>query len=509
MKTVDGLINEGKLFLFQLYTKDYSEKSRGKKNLHTMYWEAAFSPENIKDVVVKINGEAELFFRHKSRELKVVTHRAGSPLVNRTDKDGKPIPSEIYYELFRFKTGQKKYDDLSPEVRSYIDKAVVSEAKYDIVKDRRYTEDRMFFHIPLTFNFKASGRQNINDMAIRYYLDNPDVHIMGIDRGERNLIYYSIIDRDGKIVRDENGKCLQGNFNIINGIDYHQKLDIRQKERQESRRNWKVVEKIKDLKEGYISLVVHEIAEMIVKYNAVVVMEDLNFGFKRGRFKFEKQVYQKFEQMLIDKLNYLVFKEAGLNDIGGVMKAYQFTDKFDSFQKLGKQSGILFYVPASYTSKIDPMTGFTDLFNMASITSGKTRMDFVSKMESVVYNPVDNGFDITFDYRDFLTTQTDHRNKWTVSTRGTRIKYDSKEKKHYVVDPTAELCESLTKAGIIYDAEADILQKILKSNDQGLIDTVFYSFKNSFIRIRNMSKFLMCLFKTIYTNRYCRQFSFL
>lgn len=37
-------------------------------------------------------------------------------------------------------------------------------------------------------------------------------------------------------------------------------------------------------------------------------MEDLNYGFKRGRFKVERQVYQKFENMLINKLNYLVDK---------------------------------------------------------------------------------------------------------------------------------------------------------------------------------------------------------
>ena len=47
---------------------------------------------------------------------------------------------------------------------------------------------------------------------------------------------------------------------------------------------------------------------MVIDYNAIIVMEDLNKGFKRGRFKVERQVYQKFENMLISKLNYLVFK---------------------------------------------------------------------------------------------------------------------------------------------------------------------------------------------------------
>ena len=37
--------------------------------------------------------------------------------------------------------------------------------------------------------------------------------------------------------------------------------------------------------EGYISQAVHKICELVVKYDAVIAMEDLNFGFKKGRFK--------------------------------------------------------------------------------------------------------------------------------------------------------------------------------------------------------------------------------
>ena len=58
----------------------------------------------------------------------------------------------------------------------------------------------------------------------------------------------------------------------------------REKERDKARKSWKEVGKITDLKEGYLSLVVHEIADMVVKYNAIIAMEDLNYGFKRGRF---------------------------------------------------------------------------------------------------------------------------------------------------------------------------------------------------------------------------------
>lgn len=89
-------------------------------------------------------------------------------------------------------------------------------------------------------------------------------------------------------------------------------------------------------------------------------MEDLNFGFKRGRFPVEKQVYQKFENMLISKLNLLIDKKADPTEDGGLLRAYQLTNKFDGVNK-GKQNGIIFYVPAWDTSKIDPVTGFVNL----------------------------------------------------------------------------------------------------------------------------------------------------
>ena len=83
-----------------------------------------------------------------------------------------------------------------------------------------------------------------------------------------------------------------------------QKEDARDK----ARKSWETIENIKELKSGYLSQVIHKLAKLIIEHNAIVVLEDLNKGFKRGRFKVEKQVYQKFEKALIDKLNYLCFK---------------------------------------------------------------------------------------------------------------------------------------------------------------------------------------------------------
>ena len=111
-------------------------------------------------------------------------------------------------------------------------------------------------------------------------------------------------------------------------------------------------------------------------------MEDLNMGFKRGRFKVERQVYQKFENMLISKLNYLVDKNKAVNEEGGVLKGYQMTYIPKSLKELGRQCGYIFYVPAAYTSKIDPTTGFVSVFNYKEMDDEK----FVTSFDSIKYD---------------------------------------------------------------------------------------------------------------------------
>lgn len=226
--------------------------------------------------------------------------------------------------------------------------------KYEIVKDRRYTVDKFQFHVPITMNFKSPGDFKINSEVRKYIRNNPDVNILGVDRGERNLIYISLIDQKGNVIFDEDGKPIQYSLNTIESkykkgdetvtfkTPYHTLLDEREKSRKQARQQWDDIEGIKELKDGYISQVVSLVTRLMVKYNAILVMEDLNFGFKKGRIRVEKQVYQKFEKMLIDKLNYLVFKDSKPGEVGELYNALQLTNKFTSFSSLGKQTAITF-----------------------------------------------------------------------------------------------------------------------------------------------------------------------
>ena len=341
---LEQFVENEKIYLFKIYNKDFSQekKKRGKDNLHTMYWNTIFSLKNMEDedVVVKMNGEAELFYRKASLSYDEKKRKEGHH------------------------AGEKGWKD---------------KFKYPILKDKRFSEDKMFFHCPVTLNFNSKDNNNLNkDVFDLIKGKKKEVNIIGIDRGERNLIYYSVVDQNGTILD-------QGSLNTIEGHAYQEKLDEREQKRKQARLDWDAIGNIKDLKAGYISQVVHKISSLIVEHNAVVVLEDLNVGFKKGRFKFEKQVYQKFERALIEKLNYLVFKDYDVDIPGGNMKAYQLTNKFISFQKLGKQSGILFYTTAGYTSKTDPITGYMKSLYHSYSDLEKTQK-FFEKFDSIVYN---------------------------------------------------------------------------------------------------------------------------
>lgn len=386
-KYIDQLVDEGKIYLFQIYNKDFSPYSKGTPNMHTLYWKALFDERNLTDVVYKLNGEAEVFFRKHSLVANKPTHPANQPIANKNAQN------------------EKKQSTFA----------------YDLIKDRRYTVDKFQFHVPITMNFKAAGINNINSLVNAYLKESNATHIIGIDRGERHLLYLSLIDLKGNIVEQYS---LNEIVNEYNGntyrTDYHNLLNSKEKQRDEARRSWQTIENIKELKEGYMSQVVHKIAELMVKYNAIVVLEDLNLGFMRGRQKVEKQVYQKFEKMLIDKLNYLVDKKLDAGATGGVLNAYQLTNKFESFQKLGKQSGFLFYIPAWNTSKMDPTTGFVNLFDTRYENMEKAKA-FFGKFDSIRFNSAKGWFEWAFDYDNFTTKAEGTQTKWTLCTYGTRI----------------------------------------------------------------------------------------
>lgn len=377
--------------LFKISNKDlsYAEKfnkglrhSRGTDNLHTMYFKALMDGnQSVLDI-----GSGEVFFRRASLKPKI-THPAGIAIKNKN------------------LTNEKK--------ESCFD--------YDLIKDKRYTVDKFGFHLSIIQNYQSPSRCDVNALTRAFIKNNPDVHFIGIDRGERHLLYVSVINSKGQIVEQFSMNEIEKKHeNTCYRTDYHQLLEQRGDIRQKERQSWKTIEGIKELKQGYLSQVIHKVATLIVKYKAVVVLEDLNIGFKRGRQMVESSVYQQFEKALIDKLNYLVDKQQDRNEPGGLLRGLQLTNKFSSFREMGKQNGFLFYIPAWNTSKMDPVTGFVNLLHPRYENVDKARA-FFCKFKFIKYNKEKEWYEFCFDYNDFNAKAEGTKTLWTVCSNGTRI----------------------------------------------------------------------------------------
>lgn len=381
-KYIDGLVEEGKLYLFKIYSKDFSTGKNGGNgrtgtpNMHTRYWEMLFDEKNLKDVVYKLNGESEVFMRKPIEKEARVKHVIGSKLVNKRDRDGNTIPEQIYREIYAYANDNKKI--ISEKAQKFIDdnKAIIKDVKHEIVKDNRFygETNSYFFHCPITINFKAKKYKEpkfafpeVNARINGALQQSENMQFVGIDRGEKHLVYSCTIDKDGKIVKDTNNEWKCQHHDNINGTDYVKKLEAIAGERIIAKKNWQAQNRIKDLKSGYISHVVHRLVEEIIKDDnnrisphAYIVLEDLNTEMKRGRQKIEKQVYQNLEVALAKKLNFVVDKEAKQGELGSVSNALQLTPPISNYQDIEgkKQFGIMLYTRANYTSITDPATGW-------------------------------------------------------------------------------------------------------------------------------------------------------
>lgn len=393
--------NNDELFLFKIHCKDYLSNAIGKKDLQTMYWEDVLSDGSKHQLCAG----AEIFMREPVANESPIKHRVGSKMVNKRDKDGKTIPEQIYREIYLYVNGKKK--DISAVAQKYIDeqKAIIKDVKHEIIKDKRfYGEIKYMFHCPIKLCFEAKGYKEpkyafpeVNAKITDSIQQSENLQFIGIDRGEKHLVYSCTIDKDSKIV-----KC--NHHDIINGTNYVQKLEAVADERIIAKKNWQAQNKIKDLKNGYISHVVHRLVEETIKDgekiapHAYIVLEDLNTEMKRGRQKIEKQVYQNLETALAKKLNFVVDKDAKQGELGSVSKALQLTPPISNYQDIEgkKQFGVMLYTRANYTSVTDPATGWRKTIYIKN-----------GKEEDIKNQILDKFSDFGFDGKDYFFEYTE------------------------------------------------------------------------------------------------------
>ena len=499
---IDQWVKEGKLFWFQLYNKDFSPNSTGRKNLHTLYWLECFAPENLRNVVFKLNGEAELFLREKSARIKTpFVHRKGELMLNRRLKkplviDNKlnyTIPENLFGELYDYVNKRIRESELSKEALRYKPHISTKPVKHEITKDQRYTQRQFLFHVPITVNFKTDDNSSmkifnkrVQDLLIK---NKKEVQIIGLDRGETNLIYLTRLGSKREILEQKTFNVIKTDLgnNIEAVTDFQAKLTQRQEERKEARQSWKTIAQIKDLKAGYISQVVHEIVTMMIQHNAILVMEDLSFGFKQGRFKVEKQVYQKFEKALLDKLNYLVFKDRSSKEEGGVLNGYQLTPPVKQYKDIKRQCGFIFYVPAPYTSAIDPTTGYVNPLKIQYKNVEKAKA-FIQKIDSIRFSEK-NGFEFDFDFSKFKHNFPLFQKKWKVCTIPHKIRYrfNPKTKKTNSIIATDKLNTLFSNYHINVSENVELKDDILRQTEAEFFRELLFCLGMT-MQLRNRAK---------------------
>lgn len=442
---VDEKIKNNDIFMFQIYSKDFSEYSKGKPNDQTSYFRFMFSEENLKNTILKLNGSFEMFYRPFSLDKdKIVVHRKNESIKNKNKLNHKKT------SLFDF----------------------------DIIKDRRFSEDKFLIHIPININYAKNNKYDLNKKVNNIIKNKKDINIIGIDRGERNLVYFSIINQKGDILKEGSLNTIVSKYNNEGKVveiknNYYDKIKKVEKARHEAKKSWKEIKKIKDIKEGYIGHVVHEIIKLAIKYNAIIVLEDLGVRFKKSRSFIETQIYQKFEKALVKKLNYLTFKDNKFGDAGHYLNGYQLSNKHTSEKKKGKQNGILSYVSPSYTSKIDPVTGYVCLI-FPKYKSIKVSKQYINLFDEIKYNSSKDYFEFSYDENNF-DVKFSYKRSWTVCSCGKeRFVYNPKQRKSICLDVTEELKNLLDKNNINYKSESCLISDIVDVNSSEFFKSLLY-----------------------------------
>jgi len=382
---VDRYTDSGDMYLFEIYSKDFAHGHSGKKDLQTIYWKSLFEGSSPH----QLNGGGEIFYRKQALKDKHIKKGYGN----------KPW----------------------------------------VIEGKRFTEKagKFSFHCPIKLNYKSEAKSDpkyafpfVNKYINESYKESTDIYFLGIDRGEKHLAYYSLVDGHGKIT--DSGTLnmpfmdKDGNPRMVEAIkrkldkatgkeletvvackDYNDLLDARAGDRDYARKNWQTIGTIKELKHGYISQVVHKIAKLAVleaKGTTFIVLEDLNAGFMRGRQKIEKSVYKQFEVAIAKKLSFLVdkTKDSNYEETGSVTKAIQLTPpvkNFEEFKERGKQAGAMIFVRADYTSQTDPVTGWRKKIYIGSGSENAIREKIVNSFENIRFD----GKDYVFTYTDDLT----------------------------------------------------------------------------------------------------------
>ena len=167
-----------------------------------------------------------------------------------------------------------------------------------------------------------------------------------------------------------------------------------------------------------------------------------------------------------NKLQFYVNKHIGHNEPSGLYHALQLAGE----ETKNNQNGFIFYVPAWNTSKIDPITGFVNMFTL-KYTNIKDAKKFFNTFDIIKKNNDTEHYEFTFKYSRMSKIKAAKyingtKDDWTISTHGCRIVKEQNDNhwKYRDIDSlTSEFDRLFAEYGI--EINGNIQQNIMKCNN--------------------------------------------
>lgn len=296
----------------------------------------------------------------------------------------------------------------------------------------RYSRTYYTINIPCAMNPTARkmSQKSLNEKVINEIMSSKDdLHIIALDRGENNLVYMSVVNAKTNTIVEEQSLNVLGNQNYYDLI-VNEKSSIANAETYNTAKVHRL-----NTNKNFIERAVNKITETFMKYpNAVIVFENLNSAFKHNGSGNSKNpnIYQSVEMELIKRLSCMWNKHIEPGLPGSVNKPYTFTmfesvEKCQNAAKFNKQNGVIFYVNPSYTSSVDPHTGFINVVKYMFETIKKSVKIVSNGIESITLT--DDTCEIVLDEREFPVSN----NKFN----------DYREKRKFIIHKNEKRCRQI------------------------------------------------------------------
>lgn len=372
---IDNMVESGCIYLFKINCK-YDKFTTSKKSIHEKYVEALFSDENENGKLVKLLGGAEVFYREPQIKNPSV-HKAGSVLLNKNYKEGKTVGTE-YTNL------------LKKAQREEITGIKAKKCREDIIKDKRYTKEQFSIHFNVKIGNAFESKTKVDTLALEKLKKSHNTLV--VTRSNKHFLYAIVLDNKMNILEKRS-------LNTVLGINYKEKLEVAEELQRKNIASWKEIKSTKGLMNGYISYAVREVANLVLKYDAAVVLEKAMIN-ENSYNLLKKRTYTNFRNALMRKLQFLNDITKKDTEPGGVLNPYNLTH-IEKDKDLDKElNGIVLQIPAFFTSNKDINSEFV-LLKSIFAKNETQKKNIISKFTKLNFNPERNLFELEYESSRF------------------------------------------------------------------------------------------------------------